>query len=92
MVHLRKDSLKLARLLSYYFLKVSSVKGMQQIVLFYFTFVLFFSREKSAEKQNEMLDKYHTYFIFDADVDCAVRIFMMAREESDTENGIVYAT
>lgn len=50
------------------------------------------SREKSAEKQNEMLDKYHTYFIFDADVDCAVRIFMMAREESDTENGIVYTS
>lgn len=54
----------------------------------YKEFFFSFSREKADEGENEMLDKYHLHFIFDSDVDCAVRIFMMAREETNSD-GVV---
>ena len=54
----------------------------------YKEFFFSFSREKADKGENEMLDKYHLHFIFDSDVDCAVRIFMMAREETNSD-GVV---
>jgi len=49
----------------------------------YVKLVLFF-REKleNSQENEEAVDTYHVEFTFDSDINCAVRIFMMAKEET----------